>query len=262
MKPEVLAYMKEQGIDSTGVEVGSAGLTFDQESDLFKSKENLSFQFDFEEKDASIPEVPTGSNDGSEPPDGYIDVNVVKGNEPSNEYEKPVKLKLDVESFVDVTDDTPTNRLTVYRFDEEKQEWEPVGGKYDPVTKTIVVNRMHLSKYTVMQSAKSFNDVDQSWAKEEINELLGKGIIDESETFNAESNMTRGELVSWVSKSYGLEEDGVDCDFDDVDPSDPHYDEIACALKQGIIAGKGDGKFDPDGYVTNEEMAKIIGNAW
>jgi len=261
MKPEVLAYLKEKGVDSTGVEVGSAGLSFNQKSELFKSEEDLSFQFDFKEEGNSVSEVPTGGKDGSEPPDGYIDVNVVKGNEPANEYEKPVKLKLDVESFVDVTDDTPTNRLTVYRFDEEKQEWEPVGGKYDPVTKTITVNRMHLSKYTVMQSAKSFNDVDQSWAKEEINELLGKGIIDESETFNAESNMTRGELVSWVSKSYGLQEAGVDCDFDDVDPSDPHYDEIACALKQGIIAGKGDGKFDPDGYVTNEEMAKIIGNA-
>ncbi len=53
---------------------------------------------------------------------------LLKGNEPSNEYEKPVKLKLDVESFVDVTDDTPTNRLTVYRFDEEKQEWDLLAG--------------------------------------------------------------------------------------------------------------------------------------
>lgn len=260
MKPDVLDFLREQGIDSTGVEVGSAALTFNQESDLFKSEETLSFQFDFEKQDTSIPQVPTGSNNQSEPPAGYIDVNVSIGNTAANEYNKPVELSFDLDNFEFFTDEPPTNSLAIYRFDEETQIWEPVGGIYDPVTNTITARRIHLSKYTVMQSTKAFNDVDNSWAKDEINELLGKGIIEETESFHGENNVTRGEFISWISKSYGLDDDNATTDFKDVDKSHPYYNEICNAQNQGLVVGKGDGRFDPDGYVTHEEMAKILSN--
>ncbi len=97
---------------------------------------------------------------------------------------------------------------------------------------------MGLSKYTVMQSQKSFSDVDNSWAKDEINELLGKGIVDETSTFQPKSQVTREDFTTWVAKSYGLTKDDLEVPFEDVPKDHPHYSEISTAYEQGIISGK------------------------
>lgn len=256
MAPEVLTYLKENGIESTGVQVGQTALTFNQASELFESDDQLSFQFDFEHGNV-LGKSPTTT----EQPKAYVDVNVYKGNETLNAYDRPVKLKLEVDQFVDLTENTPTNRLTVYRLNETSNEWEPVGGKYDPVTKTITVYRMHLSKYTVMASDASFDDVADSFAKEAINELLGKGIIEASDAFYPQDYMTRAEFANWLACLYGLDDEDVVSSFNDVNSQTHYVEGIANAEKHHLVCGNGAGGFDPDTYLSYEEMAEMLGNS-
>lgn len=57
--------------------------------------------------------------------------------------------------------------------------WEAVGGVYNPITQSVEVLRSHFSKYTVMMPSLKYSDVDaKHWANKEINQLLGKGILD------------------------------------------------------------------------------------
>ncbi|GKT36582.1 S-layer homology domain-containing protein, partial [Aduncisulcus paluster] len=80
-----------------------------------------------------------------------------------------------------------------------------------------------------MQSNKSFADVENSWAKDEINELLGKGIIDETASFDPEETITREEFTTWVARAYGLVDDEADAPFTDLPQDHDHYSELASA---------------------------------
>ncbi len=157
--------------------------------------------------------------------------------------------------------DSPNvNRLSAFRLNDQVDLWEPVGGRYNPVTNELTVFRQNLSQYTVMQSSKTFNDIDASSAKDEIEELLGKGIIDETAAFNPEENVTREEVATWVARSYGLESD-ESMPFEDVPSDSDHYEELAGAYSAGVFSGKSETSFNPQGYVTKEEMAVILANA-
>lgn len=170
----------------------------------------------------------------------------------------PVELSLDVSQFIDMNQFIDDRRLVIQRFNENTNTWEPVGGQYNRVLKMLSVNRLYLSKYTVMKSTMAFNDVDQSWAKDEINELLGKGVIDASDTFNAEADMRKDEFVSWVTNAKGLNDETA-TDADGVDPSNPYYQAVASAQKHGLLEGVDSD--DMDGYLTNEDAAAILANA-
>ncbi len=137
----------------------------------------------------------------------------------------------------------------------------PVGGVFDPVTNTVKTNRISLSQYTVMQSNKQFNDVDTSWAKAEINELLGKGVIDETENFNPEQAITREEFNNMGGTCVWSYNDEAEAPFEDLGEDNEHAVEIASAYAKGIISGSSETTFNPDGNMTKEQMTVILANA-
>lgn len=151
--------------------------------------------------------------------------------------------------------------LTVFILDEEKQEWLPVGGKYDPVTKRMNVYRIHLSSYTVMKSDKSFSDIKDDESKQEIDILLKKGIIDDTASFSPQKEVTREEFVSWMSKAFGIEEKEINLTFKDMQKTDPYYKEVAGAFKQDLVSGRNELAFDPKANITRQEAAAIISKA-
>jgi len=118
-----------------------------------------------------------------------------------------------------------------------------------------------LSKYTVMETNKLFSDVDHSWAQDEINELLGKGVIDEATSFSPKTAVNRDDFTTWLARAYGLQKEDLTVPFLDVSNYDVHYTEISTAYNQGIISGKSDTSFDPLGNITREEIATIVSNA-
>ncbi|ODM27059.1 hypothetical protein A7W90_13035 [Clostridium sp. Bc-iso-3] len=76
-------------------------------------------------------------------------------------------------------------------------------------------------------------------------------------TFNPDGTMTRGMFVTVLGQMAGVDETIYkgQSDFSDV-ASDAYYAPfVAWASKHGITAGVGNGKFDPDGIVTREQMA-------
>lgn len=258
LSADLVEKFKNAGVGKVGVKVGGTKLKV--EKDVFDAPlgagDEIVVDMGFEDQTF------TAQQEALTFKSGYTtDVEILVGGEEKKVLDEPVELAFDLGQFEFFDEQYNPSRVSVFKLNEETGVWEPVGGVYDPVTNTVSTNRISLSQYTVMQSNKSFNDVESSWAKAEINELLGKGIIDEEETFNPEDAVTREEFTVWVTRAYGLTNEEAAAPFEDIDLASGHYDEIASAYDKGIISGNSETTFNPDGNITKEQMMVILSNA-
>ena len=84
-----------------------------------------------------------------------------------------------------------------------------------------------------------------------------------STTYDPASAVTRAQMASFVArlieKSGGeLPADAPTTRFTDDDGLEPHEANIDKLAAAGIVAGKGDGLYDPQGAVTRAQMAKFL----
>ncbi|WNS43543.1 S-layer homology domain-containing protein [Paenibacillus sp. MMS20-IR301] len=185
------------------------------------------------------------------------------GDQPVKDFAKPVDVTFDVSS-IDTSKYSAANleNLTVYLLNEESLTWEAVGGKYDPVTRTVTAPRGHFSKYTVMIGTASFSDVPGThWAVQEINYLSAKGIVEHGDKFRPSDKITRQQFAAMIARAYGLTGAGQTLPFKDVSATNPYADEIAAAYAAGIITGKSSVAFDPEATISREEIATMLARA-
>ncbi|WP_127532899.1 S-layer homology domain-containing protein [Paenibacillus kobensis] len=189
-----------------------------------------------------------------------MDLSASIGGKKIESFSQPIQVTFDVSS-IDTSKYTEEDlaNLTVYILNEKTVSWEPVGGVYDPVSKTIRVNRGHFSKYTVMKPSLQFTDIPaNNWAAGPVNRLLNKGILDAESSFNPSAKVTREQFAAWIVRAYGLDGTGLKADFKDVAADNPYYDEIAAAYQYGIIQGKSADSFAPKAPITRQEIATIL----
>ncbi len=115
----------------------------------------------------------------------------------------------------------------------------------------------------VTGQTKKFDDIENyAWAKDAINALASKGIVNGvSETeFAPANNIKRCDLALMIVRAFGFTgANGVG--FSDV-PTDAYYaDAVKTAQALGIINGLGDGKFGPQDFVTRQDMAVMLQRA-
>ncbi len=239
------------------LQLGEAAVAFEP-GILGEDEKNLKFSA------AYTPSAGTGLPGGTRFVPGILvaDVTLSSDTGPKADFESPVLLTFDL-TGADLAGYTAKNlkNLGLYLQEDATGTWIPVGGNVDPVTKTIRVYRLHLSKYTVLKTDKSFSDVQNSWAKDDINELLGKGVVKEDPLFSPKGDLTREDFARWIAKAYGLESAGKELPFKDVTKDHPYYKELAAVYSQGLIKGKSATVFDPKGKITRQEMATLISNA-
>ncbi len=250
--------LKGAEVDKVGVKIGGTQLVIDDSIIQDSVDDDNELLVDLGFNDVSF----TDQQDNITFKSGYTsNVEIFVGGEEKKVLDEPVEIAFDLGEFEFFDEEYNPSLISVFRLNEETGQWEPVGGVFDPVTNTVKTNRISLSQYTVMQSNKQFNDVDTSWAKAEINELLGKGVIDETENFNPEQAITREEFTTWVARAYGLTNDEAEAPFEDLGEDNEHAVEIASAYAKGIISGSSETTFNPDGNMTKEQMTVILANA-
>ncbi len=76
--------------------------------------------------------------------------------------------------------------------------------------------------------------------------------------FAPESAMTRAQLITVLYRIAGEPETDGTHGFTDVADGMWYSDAIAWAAQNGVVNGIGNNKFDPDGYVTREQIATIL----
>jgi len=115
-------------------------------------------------------------------------------------------------------------------------------------------------------AATTFKDVPSSHSYyKQISYLVENGYVSgyNDGTFKPENNLTRAHAALIIAKALDLDLTNVsNPGYTDVPTSYPYYKQIAAITNAGVMGGKGNNNFDPNGYVTRGQMAVILTNAY
>lgn len=116
------------------------------------------------------------------------------------------------------------------------------------------------SIYTVIESDKTFDDIQSHWGQADIELLASKLIIDgvTDATFEPDRNITRAEFAALVVRSLGLSQVTGESTFNDVSSDEWFAGVVNAAAKAGLVDGYEDGSFRPNAPITREELAAMI----
>jgi hypothetical protein len=107
----------------------------------------------------------------------------------------------------------------------------------------------------------TFSDINNvTWAKEAIETMATLGIISGvgNGKYDPNGNVTRAQFAKLVVRTLGLEGETAPLTFTDVKPSDWFYNDVALAVKYGIVTGKSKTTFAPNDQITRQDMAVMM----
>lgn len=119
-----------------------------------------------------------------------------------------------------------------------------------------------VQKMELLFPGKTFTDIQGHPHQAEIEALASRKMISGiSETcFEPDSTMTRAEFATIIVRGLGLPGKAVSA-FADVVSSDWFYDDVNTAYSYGLIKGVSETEFHPNGTITREEAAVMVGRA-
>ncbi|QIB67980.1 hypothetical protein Ami103574_01050 [Aminipila butyrica] len=133
---------------------------------------------------------------------------------------------------------------------------------YDTRRGTVMFSTSHFSTYGIAyKDSSDFTDIDGHWAKNDILFVANRGLMTGTSvtTFSPNGSMTRGMFVTALGRLADADVSSVTkSSFTDVKANAYYMSYIEWGVKHNILVGIGDGKFDPDGLVTREQMAVIM----
>ena len=117
-------------------------------------------------------------------------------------------------------------------------------------------------KVEIKYSEKTFVDIQGHKAQREIEALAARNIIsgmDETH-FAPDATMTRAQFASIVVRALGLPQKQANA-FADVKKGDWYWGVVATAYSYGLVSGRTETMFDPDGTITRQEAASMVARA-
>ncbi|UUZ96872.1 S-layer homology domain-containing protein [Paenibacillus sp. P25] len=124
----------------------------------------------------------------------------------------------------------------------------------------VSVKRNGNSIYTVVTNDKTFGDLQNHWAKKEIELLASKGLVKGASdvSFAPDRSISRAEYVALLVRALGLKPDASAVSYKDVTASDWFAAELGAAQKAGLVNGYEDGTFRPHNIISRQEMAVLL----
>ncbi|MFB9274980.1 cadherin-like beta sandwich domain-containing protein [Cohnella cellulosilytica] len=164
-----------------------------------------------------------------------------------------------------------SQRPAVFYYDEEEKDWVELGGVVEGSSLSVEIDRW--AKYAVLPvrvdsdneaTSRRFNDVEGHWAASAIVQASAAGIASgySDGTFRPNAPITRAEFAVMLVKALGIRGEGTELRFSDNSAIGGWAkNEIALAVKAGIISGYSNGAFRPNALITRAEMAVMLSNA-
>lgn len=106
-----------------------------------------------------------------------------------------------------------------------------------------------------------FSDVTAHWAKEYIHKLYEKGIVSglSNNSFAPDKSVTRAEFAKLIVTACGIDtSQNSSAVFSDVGSDSWYAPYVNAAYRNSFVSGYEDGSFNPDSFITREEMAKML----
>jgi uncharacterized repeat protein (TIGR02543 family) len=185
----------------------------------------------------------------------------------AGQFNKPIVITIPYDmTKVDFTKLT----IGVYWLNEQTQKWVLLDSqKVDNANGTASGSVNHFTKFAVLALDKAkteqpqtnevdFADIIGHWSEASVRELVKLGAISGylDNTFKPNASITRAEFVTVIVKAFHLEvQDGIA--FAD---TETHWakNAITTVASAGIVAGYSDNSFEPNSFITREQMAAIV----
>ncbi|MCH1624515.1 pullulanase [Fredinandcohnia quinoae] len=168
-------------------------------------------------------------------------------------FSEPVEISVPVS--VSTIDDK--RKVAAYYINGNKLEY--VGGTYSEGKVTFKTN--HFSKFVIVGDDITFDDIKNHWAKDELEVLASRSITygTSPTTFNPEGKITRAQFAVLLARALNLPKTKYEGVFKDVtDKSTWSYPGIEAAYHAGIVNGTSADTFDPNAFITREQIAAMI----
>lgn len=190
-----------------------------------------------------------------------FDFSIAEDEENLGVFKSPVQVTLPY----DKSKVKDAHNVSLYTFNTKLGTWTPVDSTLN-TDGTITASLPHFSKYAVLEKQIDTNlkDIQDHWARKEIEDLAGKGIIDgiDANSFQPDGTMTRAQFVTIIAKALKLQSDGQASQFLDVSADAWYRNAVYAAYTAGIISGISEKSFAPDAPITREQMAITMVNAY
>ena len=179
-----------------------------------------------------------------------------------NQFNKKVELQIHYQASP-----LEEEKLGLYYYNEEKQSWEYIKqGKQDKQNKYFTVSLEQLGSYGIFHYAKDYVDLDQTYteARYAIEVLTAKHMIkgvDDSH-YAPNQSVTRAEFATLLVNAMDFSLKQYQGVFQDVQGTAWYAPYVQTAYEAGLIQGQGEGKYNPQGKITREEMAVMIARAY
>ena len=134
-----------------------------------------------------------------------------------------------------------------------------IGASKDPNLYGDLILTDKTSLSILKQTPTLFVDVNGHWAKDAIESLSSKHIVEGigNSRFAPDQNITRAEFVAMMIRMLGINEVPYQGEFTDVKAGEWYANGIETAYKAGIILGDGNNTMRPNDNITREEMTAI-----
>lgn len=142
----------------------------------------------------------------------------------------------------------------------------PIPAKITPVSdgaSIVTISRPGFSTYAVATRHMTFGDIEKSWAKDQIQSLADKFILNGTSeyTYSPESNVTRAQFASMLVRALGLQKQAALNPFSDVSSSDWFASEVTAAYDAGLVTGSA-GQFMPNATITRQDLTVMLARAF
>ncbi len=174
---------------------------------------------------------------------------------------KYISRKIMLNRAVDV------NKAIGVVFDKENDTYRHVPTKFvQDVEGNIIatIKRKSNSIYTVVENDKTFVDVTNHWAKQNVEVLASKLVINgkTEDSFVPEDQITRAEFAALLVRALGLEVNtSITNQFVDIVGNEWYAGVVNTAVQEGLATGYDDHNFKPNKTISREEMAVMVTRA-
>jgi len=133
-------------------------------------------------------------------------------------------------------------------------------GKYNQKTGAVEFSAAQTGLYGVAFNKKTFEDIQMSWAKKQIEALAGRGIINGKslKTYSPDHKIIRADFVMMLMGVLDKHDTEPVKEFIDVSERDYYYDAVNTARNLGITGGIGKDRFNPKGNISRQDMIVLI----
>lgn len=135
--------------------------------------------------------------------------------------------------------------------------WDKGNGKYEDTTPEAVAQRLALGEY----SPRTFSDLTDCAYAPSINTLATYKLLSGygDGTFRPDNVITRAEFCAMLANILALDLPPVSQSvFFDVGTSDWYAPAVHAMFEKGLLAGYGDGSFQPNNAISQQEIVRIL----